>query len=48
MGNPVMHFEIGCLDRERTSEFYAALFDWKMAAMGPATMNLRILVEAQH
>jgi len=30
MGNPVVHFEIGCRDRDKTSEFYQKLFDWKI------------------
>jgi len=38
MSNPVVHFEIGCQDMARTAEFYSKLFDWKMQAMGPATM----------
>jgi predicted enzyme related to lactoylglutathione lyase len=38
MSNPVVHFEIGCRDKARTEEFYSKLFDWKLAAMGPATM----------
>src|ERR1035441_6085872 len=38
MNNPVVHFEIGCRDKAVTEQFYAKLFDWKMAAMGPATM----------
>src|ERR1022692_444156 len=37
MNNPVVHFEIGCRDKAVTEQFYAKLFDWKMAAMGPAT-----------
>lgn len=28
MGRPVMWFEIGCQNREKTSEFYAKVFDW--------------------
>jgi predicted enzyme related to lactoylglutathione lyase len=38
MGQPVVHFEIGCRDSARTQEFYAKLFDWKLQAAGPATM----------
>jgi uncharacterized protein len=38
MGNPVVHFEIGCGDSARTAEFFSKLFDWKTEAMGPATM----------
>jgi len=35
MGNPVVHFEIGCRDREKTQKFYSDLFDWNMEAQGP-------------
>jgi predicted enzyme related to lactoylglutathione lyase len=38
MGNPVVHFEIGCRDLEKTSEFYSKLFDWTISPMGPAAM----------
>jgi predicted enzyme related to lactoylglutathione lyase len=38
MGQPVVHFEIGCRDSARTSDFYSKLFDWKTASMGPAVM----------
>lgn len=27
-GNPVVHFEIGCKDLERTTAFYTGLFGW--------------------
>jgi len=30
MGRPAVHFEIECLDGERTREFYARLFDWRI------------------
>jgi predicted enzyme related to lactoylglutathione lyase len=38
MGNPVVHFEIGCRDLAATGQFYSKLFAWKLAEMGPATM----------
>ena len=38
MGQPVIHFEIGCRDRAKTEEFYSTLFDWNMHANGPATL----------
>jgi predicted enzyme related to lactoylglutathione lyase len=38
MGQPVVHFEIGCRDSARTSAFYADLFDWKITQAGPAGM----------
>ena len=30
MNHPVVHFEIGCKDKEKTSAFYAAAFGWKI------------------
>jgi predicted enzyme related to lactoylglutathione lyase len=30
MAQPVIHFEIGCADRERSSKFYKELFDWSI------------------
>jgi uncharacterized protein len=38
MGQPVIHFEIGCRDTAKTSDFFAKLFGWQMQAMGPAAM----------
>jgi uncharacterized protein len=38
MGQPVVHFEIGCRDTAKTSDFFARLFGWQMQAMGPAAM----------
>lgn len=38
MGRPVIHFEIGCRDSQKTQEFYSKLFDWKITAMGSAAM----------
>jgi uncharacterized protein len=38
MGQPVVHFEIGCRDIAKTSEFFGKLFGWQMQAMGPASM----------
>ena len=38
MGQPVVHFEIGCRDSARTQEFYSKLFDWKITPQGPAAM----------
>jgi predicted enzyme related to lactoylglutathione lyase len=35
MGHPVVHFEIGCKDKERTSAFYQKVFGWKIDP-GPA------------
>ena len=38
MGQPVVHFEIGCRDIGKTKDFYARLFDWKTEAYGPAAI----------
>jgi predicted enzyme related to lactoylglutathione lyase len=38
MGQPVVHFEIGCQDRDRTADFYERLFDWTIQEHGPASM----------
>lgn len=38
MGQPVVHFEIGCRDVARTSAFYSDLFGWDIAQAGPAGM----------
>ncbi len=36
MGRPVIHFEIGCRDRDKTEAFYGKLFDWRIERAGPA------------
>ena len=38
MGQPVVHFEIGCRDIAKTADFFTRLFDWQIQAMGPAAM----------
>jgi predicted enzyme related to lactoylglutathione lyase len=38
MGQPVVHFEIGCRDSGKTANFFSNLFGWNMQPMGPATM----------
>jgi predicted enzyme related to lactoylglutathione lyase len=38
MGQPVVHFEIGCRDRARTGEFFAKLFGWALTEAGPASL----------
>jgi predicted enzyme related to lactoylglutathione lyase len=37
MGCPVVHFEIGAENGEKTAAFYAKLFDWKVQQFGPTT-----------
>jgi len=38
MGKPVVHFEIGCQDKERVAHFYSTLFDWQTSPGGLATL----------
>jgi len=38
MANPVVHFEIGCRQSQKTQEYYAKLFGWKIQQAGPAAM----------
>ena len=38
MANPVVHFEIGCKNREETQTFYAGLFGWNMEFHEHASM----------
>jgi predicted enzyme related to lactoylglutathione lyase len=38
MGQPVVHFEIGCRDSAKTSAFFGQLFGWQTQEHGPATM----------
>ena len=30
MAHPVVHFEIGCKDKAKLSEFYGEVFGWKI------------------
>ncbi|HRX85383.1 MAG TPA: VOC family protein [Phycisphaerae bacterium] len=38
MGQPVVHFEIGCRDKAQTVAFYSDLFDWKVTDEQHAAM----------
>ena len=38
MGQPVVHFEIGSRNSDRSKKFYSALFGWDIQSHGPATM----------
>ncbi len=38
MGQPVVHFEIGCKDLGKTGEFFRSLFGWEIQPAGPASM----------
>jgi len=35
MGQPVVHFDIGCRDNQKSNDFYTSLFGWKTAENGP-------------
>ena len=34
MENPVVHFEIGCKDSEKTKKFYSEVFGWNIVKNG--------------
>jgi len=38
LAHPVVHFEIGCKDREKTVKFFSELFGWNIQTAGPAAM----------
>jgi predicted enzyme related to lactoylglutathione lyase len=38
MGRPVVHFEIGCRDKDKTKAFYSELFGWSTTEAGPAVL----------
>ncbi len=38
MGKPVVHFEIGCRNSQKTQEFFAKSFDWQINVQGPAAL----------
>jgi predicted enzyme related to lactoylglutathione lyase len=38
MGQPVVHFEIGCRDQARSADFFSQLFGWQIKQAGPAAM----------
>ena len=35
MGNPVVHFDVGCSNSEESRQFYQSVFDWSAEAYGP-------------
>jgi predicted enzyme related to lactoylglutathione lyase len=37
---PVVHFEIGCRDREKSATFYRDLFEWEMQT-GPMSTEIK-------
>ena len=36
MGNPVVHFELGCRDKDGTAAFYETCFGWTTGDYGPS------------
>jgi len=36
MKHPVVHFEIGCRDKEKAKEFYEDIFGWNIFPEGPS------------
>ncbi|SRR5579871_6664652 len=38
MGQPVVHFEIGCRNSAATQQFYSKMFGWQIQEAGPAAM----------
>ncbi len=34
MGQPVVHFEIGCRDKQKTQAFFVELFGWQVSEGG--------------
>ena len=40
MPNPVVHFDIGCRDREKTDTFYSELFGWSTTDYGPFSKSI--------
>ena len=40
MPNPVVHFEVGCRNRESTNDFYTKLFGWSTSDYGPLSKKV--------
>ena len=40
MNNPVVHFDIGCRDRNKTNEFFTKLFGWETTDYGPLSKKV--------
>ncbi len=40
MPNPVVHFDIGCRDRDKSNQFFTQLFDWKTSDYGPLSKSI--------
>ena len=40
MGTPVVHFDIGCRDKDQSRAFYESVFGWTSEPYGPASFRL--------
>ncbi|MEL7499479.1 MAG: VOC family protein [Planctomycetota bacterium] len=40
MPNPVVHFDIGCRDRDKTNTFFTKLFGWSTTDYGPLSKSV--------
>jgi predicted enzyme related to lactoylglutathione lyase len=40
MGNPVVHFEIGCEDSQQAESFYGLLFGWTSRPYGTSSVSM--------
>lgn len=40
MANPVVHFDIGCRDKEKANAFYTSLFGWTTSDYGPMAKSI--------
>lgn len=38
VGQPVVHFEIGCRDQAKAGKFFSELFGWQVQQAGPAAL----------
>ena len=38
MGQPVVYFEIGCRDRQKSDHFFSELFGWKLQSSAAASV----------
>lgn len=45
--NPVVHFELPYLDRDRAERFYATVFGWKTQFLGPDMGDYVLLTTAE-
>lgn len=41
--DPVVHFEMAYIDRQRAADFYSKTFDWRPQMMGPEMSNYVVM-----